>query len=178
MLLETIGIPIARVVRVEIPERIRAGEEPVAYAVRLARDKARAVPLDEADTWVLAADTVVHVDGVVFEKPRDARDAVRILRQLSGRWHEVTTAWCLRGARTIEGHRTSRVRFRELGAAEIANYVATGEGADKAGAYGIQGRGGALVDEVQGSYSAVIGLPMAEVVGALTRIGVIPGEGR
>jgi|AMFO01.1.fsa_nt_gi Nucleotide-binding protein implicated in inhibition of septum formation len=176
MLLETVGIPIAQVAPPDIPEQIRAGEGPVAYAVRLAGEKARAVPLDDRDTWVLAADTVVHVDDVVFEKPRDATDAARILRRLAGRWHEVTTAWCLRGTRTFEGHRTSRVRFRELGVAEIASYVATGEGADKAGAYGIQGRGGALVDEVLGSCSAVIGLPMADVVGALARIGVIPLE--
>ncbi len=172
-LLEAAGYPISAICPAEI-EEIRADHEgPAAYTARLARQKAEAQRRRKA--WVLGADTVVHLESRVLEKPHDDEEARAMIALLSGRWHEVTTAWCLVGeSTTLAGQSTSRVRFRALHEAEIAAYVATGEGADKAGSYGIQGLGAALVAEVRGSYSNVVGLPMEELSVALIRIGVSP----
>ena len=156
------------------------GEAPVAYARRLAREKASAV--DAPGAWVLGADTVVHIGDAIYEKPVDPADAVRILSELSGRWHRVTTGWCLRwgggpapeGRPLRLGHVTTRVRFRQLGPEAIAHYVASGEGADKAGSYGIQEIGVMLVDRVVGCFTTVVGLPMTAVLGALAEVGIHP----
>jgi septum formation protein len=144
-------------------EEVRApGEHAVAYAERLAEAKAAGVPADRVG---LAADTVVHLGDAIFEKPVDRDDAVAILRALSGRWHEVTTAVCaVHGDVRKVLHVTTDVRFRELSDAEIAAYVATGEADDKAGAYGIQGRAGSFVAEVRGSWTNVMGLPIEAVL--------------
>lgn len=179
-LLGTAGIPLTAIRPPAIPEVRAPGEPPVVYARRLAREKASAV--DAPGAWVLGADTVVHLDGEVYEKPLDAEDAVRILSALSGRWHRVTTGWCLRwgggprpaGARDRLSHVTSRVRFRALTAEAIAHYVASGEGMDKAGSYGIQERGVGLIDRVVGSFTTVVGLPMTPVLDALLAVGIRP----
>lgn len=138
-------------------------ETALAHVRRLARLKARAVAAGHPESWVLAADTVVVVDGVIFGKPRDERDARRTLRKLSGRWHEVLTGMALvseaRRAEQVAVSRT-RVRFRKLSEREIRWYVASGEPADKAGAYAIQGKGGLFVDRVVGSPSNVVGFPL------------------
>jgi septum formation protein len=140
------------------------GEDPAAAAERLAREKA----IGPADELVLAADTVVHVDGTPLGKPVDSADAVRMLQMLSRRWHQVTTGVAMvRGGILGSFRVTTDVRFRELGDREIRRYVATGEPMDKAGAYGIQGQGGVLVDEVRGSWTNVMGLPVAETLAAL-----------
>ena len=152
----------------------------MAFARRIALDKARAVPAPGC--WVLSADTIVHVGGDLFQKPCDDDDATRILSALAGRWHTVTTAWCLRwgggpppaGRRQLRGAVHSRVRFRALTAAEIATYVASGEGRDKAGSYGIQERGVMLIDRVVGSFTNVVGLPMVQVMSALCQVGIDP----
>jgi septum formation protein len=148
------------------------GEDPVAHASALAEQKAATGPEGRV---VLAADTVVHRSDRVFGKPRDREDAARILRELSGGWHEVTTGVCVRGS----GHSgpftvTTRVRFRELNDAEIAAYLATGEADDKAGAYGIQGRAGTFVAEIEGSWTNVMGLPLEACIAALASVGVKP----
>ena len=179
-LLGTAGFSLTAVRPPAIPEVRAPGEAPIAYARRLAREKASAVSAPGA--WVLGADTVVHLDGEVYEKPLDADDAVRILSALSGRWHRVTTAWCLRwggGPRpkgTVDrlSHVTSRVRFRALSPEAIAHYVASGEGMDKAGSYGIQERGVGLIERVVGSFTTVVGLPMTPVLEALLAVGIHP----
>ena len=140
-----------------------------AGAVALARRKADAVP-PVADLLV-AADTTVALGEERLEKPRDADDATRMLQQLAGRDHEVVTGYCVRrDGRERTGAVTTRVRFRRLTLEEIRRYVASGEPLDKAGAYGIQGRGGSLVDRVEGSYTNVVGLPLPEVLAAIEAV--------
>lgn len=182
-LLEDAGFRV-QVRAAAVAEDRRPGEDPVALARRLAADKAQAVrdrlqreagaaPLPV----VLAADTVVHARQRVFDKPGDADEALRILAALAGRWHQVTTGFCiLAGSRCIVDHASTRVRFRDLDAATLRRYAATGESLDKAGAYGIQGRGAVLVDRVEGSYTNVVGLPLAEVVHRLAEVGVLPAQ--
>ena len=180
-LLQQVGLePVVRVSDVEeIPE---PDESPVDYTLRLAVSKARAVAdaVEGDDTlprFILAADTIVTFDDVLLEKPTDADDAARMLRALSGRHHEVHTAFCWldrAGGATTECV-TTKVLFRDLSDETIARYVATGEPMDKAGAYGIQGIGGILVAAVEGSYSCVVGLPVSHVVTALDRIGGLEG---
>lgn len=179
MLLTAVGVELAAVCPPDVIERPHPGEDPVAYVRRLAREKASAV--DAPGSWVLAADTTVYRDGRLFEKPADGDDAERMLLALSDGWHRVSTGWCLRwgGAEDRPGARleveTTRVRFRPLTAAQVRAYVAGGESLDKAGAYGIQGRGAALVAEVRGSHSNVVGLPLDAVLPALQSVGLLPG---
>jgi len=142
------------------------------HAARLAARKARTGP---ADRVVVAADTVVHIGDVVFDKPRDRGEGLARLRALAGTWHVVTTAICVRrGTEERAAVASTRVRFRAVADPEIVHYLASGEGDDKAGAYGIQGRGGALVAELQGSWTNVKGLPLEETVAALRALGARP----
>lgn len=148
-----------------------ADESARDYALRMARDKARAVSERNPHRMVLAADTVVECGGVILEKPADADDAARMLATLSGRTHTVVTAFALAcGGGIVDSQAvTSRVTFRELTRDEIAAYIATGEPFDKAGAYGIQGIGGGFIAHVEGSRDNVMGLPVDEVIAALER---------
>jgi len=153
------------------PEDQRPGTSPVDHALDLARRKAEASDAP-ADRIVLAADTVVHRDGTVFDKPVDHADAVRLLTSLSGGWHAVTTAVSV--GRAASHHRfavTTRVRFRTLTPTEIRAYVATGDADDKAGAYGIQGRAGSFVAQLDGDYTNVVGLPLERTLTALRAAG-------
>ena len=153
----------------DVDESVLPGEPPRIYARRVALEKAHAVD----GTHVLAADTVVALDGAVLGKPADRAEACRTLAALSGRTHTVYTAVALRvGPRVHTRTCATRVRFRALTDAEIASYVDTGEPFDKAGGYGIQGHGGALVDHLRGSYTNVIGLPLRETLMLLARFGV------
>lgn len=167
LLLEQLGYAVD-VRPADLDETPREGEDAVNYALRLACEKARGAPEP-----ALAADTVVHLEGRLYGKPRDAEEAVAMLRALSGRVHLVTTATCLRagGVQRLRAV-TTRVRFRTLSEGELRGYVATGEPMDKAGAYGIQGVGGFLVESIDGSYSNVVGLPLAEVLEDLTAAGL------
>lgn len=141
------------------------GEDPVVYARRLAETKAASAP---EEVLVVAADTVVHRDGQIFDKPADRDAARQTLRALSGGWHGVTTGVCVRRGSTQRlFHVTTDVRFRTLPDAEIEAYLETGEADDKAGAYGIQGTAGVFVAEVRGSWTNVMGLPVEEVVAAI-----------
>ncbi len=143
------------------------GEDPAAMAERLARLKC-AGPADEI---VLAADTVVHLDGRSLGKPADPEEAHAMLRALAGRWHRVTTGVAIRTGSELHSFRVSTaVRFRALTDSAIARYVATGEPMDKAGAYGIQGVGGALVAEVNGCWTNVMGLPLERTLHALEQV--------
>jgi septum formation protein len=157
----------------DIDESPRSSETPEGLVHRLASAKATAVAASHAGALVIAADTVVVVDGRVLGKPRDAAENRAFLHDLAGRRHTVLTGHALAlGARTdVEVCRTEVV-FRDLAADEIDRYVASGEGLDKAGGYGIQGLGAALVPRVEGCYFNVVGLSLATVVAAARRLGV------
>jgi len=174
-LLEQLGIAL-EVRPAHADEAVLAGEPAREYVLRIAREKARAVQGDV----VLAADTAVVLAGEVLGKPRDADDARRMLAALSGTAHEVLTGVCVRRAAVrIEVHAvaSTTVRFARLSPAQIDWYVATGEPLDKAGAYAIQGAGGAFVLGVEGSVSNVVGLPLAETAELLRRAGLsLPWE--
>ncbi len=171
-LLTLIGIP-HEVRPADIDETPLAGELPVPHAERLARAKAHALAALEPDAVVIAADTIVVVDGDILGKPRDAADAGVMLRRLSGRSHIVYTAIAVaRGALTESAVEAVTVTFRALSAAEIVDYVATGEPMDKAGAYGIQGFGATIVERVDGDYFSVMGLGLRRLVELLARVGL------
>ena len=150
----------------DVDETPRPAEPPATYALRVARDKALAAAerVNRPDAWILAADTVVVVDGGILGKPTGPADARRMLSMLSGVVHEVLTAVVVRhaGSETSEVVST-RVRFAALSAAEIDWYVESGEPDGKAGAYAIQGLGSRFVDRIEGSWSNVVGLPVATV---------------
>ncbi|ELQ6169707.1 septum formation inhibitor Maf [Cronobacter dublinensis] len=162
-LLGMLGVSFERLVP-GVEEQRAEKEVPQDYVTRLARDKARAgVALAARDLPVLGADTIVVLDGDVLEKPRDAAHAAEMLRRLSGQTHQVMTAVALADSlRVRERLVITRVTFRALTAQDIAAYVESGEPMDKAGAYGIQGLGGCFVRSIEGSYHAVVGLPLVE----------------
>lgn len=174
-LLRTLGIAFA-VIDVDIDETPWARETPGAYVRRLARMKAEAghASLTTRSLPVLAADTTVVLDGSILGKPRDTHDARSMLRRLSGRVHEVLTGVALidRSGAIEDIVVTTHVSVRVMNPRSIDAYVASGEPADKAGAYGIQGLGGALVDRIDGSYSNVVGLPLVETLDLLDAAGV------
>jgi septum formation protein len=155
-------------------ETVRAGEDPVAAAERLAREKAAACQAARPDAdVVVAADTMVVLDGAILGKPSDPRDAGAMLGALSGRSHDVVTGFAIQaGGKTLAGSEVTHVRFRLLSPAEIAAYIATGEPLDKAGAYGIQGCAAVFVEGIAGDYFTVVGLPLARVAVALRAVGV------
>jgi septum formation protein len=155
----------------DVDERMRDEETPTIYVRRLAADKSAAalaalVAVEglPGDAVVLGADTVVVADGATLGKPRDAADAAAMMRRLSGRWHQVITGVSLRKGAYEVGHvETTRVEFTTLTEADIAWYVASGEGRDKAGAYAIQGLASRFIPRIDGSYANVVGLPVATV---------------
>jgi septum formation protein len=156
-------------------EELRAPQEPAReYALRMARAKAVAVSSKMPSAIVLGADTVVECGGEILEKPFDAVDARRMLKTLSGRKHTVVTAFAIaRDGQVAEADAVeSGVFFRALCDEEIADYIATGEPFDKAGAYGIQGIGGGFIARVDGPRDNVMGLPVRSVLDALRRNGL------
>jgi septum formation protein len=162
-LLTQLGITFERVVP-GIEEQRRPQESAQQYVSRLAREKAQAgVALTAEDLPVLGADTIVILNGEVLEKPRDGEHAATMLRLLSGKTHQVMTAVALADSQhTLDCLVVTDVTFRVLSEQDIADYVASGEPLDKAGAYGIQGLGGCFVRKINGSYHAVVGLPLVE----------------
>ena len=157
-----------------IPEEQLPRETPEAYVVRLAAAKAEAVWAAVYDSQpVLGADTAVVLDDEVLGKPADAAEAAAMLERLSGRTHRVLTAVALRHAGGIDTRFSdSEVRFRATTAAERLAYCRTGEPFDKAGGYGIQGHAAVFVEELRGSYSGVVGLPLHETAALLKRCGI------
>lgn len=150
------------------------GLSPAALARNLALQKARSLPCGEQDV-VLGADTVVALDGQIFGKPSDPKDANRMLRALSGREHMVYTGIALRSCQREEADTVAcRVRFRPLSPGEIGAYILTGEPMDKAGAYGIQGRACSFVESISGDYYAVVGLPACRLSQMLKGFGLAP----
>ena len=149
-----------------INEDPRADEDPLAYVVRLAREKAESIfrAVDDPRAVVIGADTTVTLDGHILAKPDDAADASRMLRMLSGRTHRVITGVAVVTARGAEvAAEVTGVRFLMLSDEEIATYVASGEPMDKAGAYGIQGLAAKWIPRVEGCYFNVVGLPLSLV---------------
>ncbi len=179
-ILTQLGIPLA-VRPVVVDESVRAGEDSKAYLGRVVNQKLEALAKGEdleAYGALLVADTAVIQAGHILGKPRDYEHATEMLRQLSGRSHRVLTRFAIAASddptrpvteRTV----STEVVFRQLSSEHIERYVATGEGRDKAGAYGIQGIGAFAVEHVQGSYSNVVGLPACQVVQALQRDGLL-----
>jgi septum formation protein len=166
-LLEMLGIPV-RVVPPNVPEIRRALETPVDYVERLAREKALSV----AAPLVLGADTTVVIRDRVLEKPADATEALAMLKLLQGRTHQVVTSVALvAGERVRQATDVTNVTFRRVSEDFLTAYVATGEPMDKAGAYGIQGFGAALVDRVDGDFFGVMGLPLRLVLQLLEEAG-------
>lgn len=156
-----------------IDESVLEGEAPRDYVCRMAREKAAAARA--GDALVIAADTAVILDDTVLGKPSDAIDAARMLASLSGRAHRVLTSVCVAVATEFDIVLCdTRVTFAHLSSNDIALYLKTDEPWDKAGGYGIQGRAGSFVTSMEGSYSAVVGLPLAETRGLLAKHGILP----
>ena len=167
------------VVAADVDESIRDGEAPLLYVRRLAADKSAAaqISVDSHDVVLLGADTTVVVDGEILAKPRDDEDAATMMRRIAGRSHEVLTGVSLRrGGFELGRVETTRVHVAPLTDEEIAWYVATGEGRDKAGAYAIQGVASRFIPRIEGSYSNVVGLPVASVRELLTEISSTPPD--
>jgi len=174
-LLRQIGVEPDAVDPAAVDETPTSGETPRLAAVRLARAKAEAARLRHPDAGVLAADTVVAVGRRILGKAADAAEARRFLALLSGRAHRVLTAVCLIApdGRSAARLSESRVRFKRLTARDVDTLIESGEWADKAGAYAIQGRAGALVTALSGSYSGVVGLPLYETACVLDGLGYL-----
>jgi len=174
-LLQGIGV-VFTVIPSDTAEAAQPGELPQEYALRVAGEKALDIARRHPGVWILGADTIVEIAGEVLGKPRETTDGRRMLRLLSGRTHQVMTAFILLDG---EGHVrarqvvTSRVTFKPLSDVQIHAYLATGEPFDKAGAYAVQGLGASLVERVEGSYTNVVGLPMDEVQAALHTAGLL-----
>jgi nucleoside triphosphate pyrophosphatase len=161
-ILKAVGWPF-EMVAANIDESRFESEAAVPYVRRLAQTKAETVAKHLASGLVLGADTVVLVDEEILGQPSDAEDARRMLKLLSGRWHEVLTAVALLRAgenRSVVDHEKTRVLFAEMSVAEIDWYVATGEPMDKAGAYAVQGSAALFIEEIQGDYFNIVGLPV------------------
>ena len=170
-LLDMLGIPHT-VDPADVDETPRPGESAELLAPRLAREKAMAVASRRQGSWVLGADTLVVIDADVLGKPRSPAEAERMLGRLSAREHRVVTAVALARDGTVhEACDVTRVRFRSIAPEQIRAYVATGEPMDKAGAYGVQGAGAALVERIEGDFFGVMGLPLRLVVDLLAAAG-------
>jgi septum formation protein len=161
----------------DIDETQHTNEDPLAYAARLAQEKAAHIARTRPSDVVLGADTVVTLDGDVLGKPTDANDARAMLQRLAGREHQVITAYHLIAPHGVRSRAvTTAVLFRALSPVEIDGYAAHDEWRGKAGGYAIQGLAGAFAREVRGSYSNVVGLPLCEVIEDLRALGALPSE--
>jgi septum formation protein len=173
-LLESIGLEF-EVIPSHIPEVRAAGESPEEYVARLSREKAAAVAREHPGRWIIAADTTVLLGDELLEKPADGVDAVRMLTTISGKTHTVYTGVTLLGSGYSDTRVSeSEVRMLSLSGADIAWYVGTGEPLDKAGSYAVQGRGAMFIDSIHGSYTNVVGLPLATLFLMLRRAGMDP----
>lgn len=173
------------VISADVDESLRAGESAPVYVERLAREKANAAAarlrsMNQNSGIIVAADTTVVLDGEILGKPESAEDAHRMLRSLSGKWHEVFTGLAVLPLAAAAPQEQllveqTRVQFAKLCENEIDDYVATGEPFDKAGAYAIQGLGGKFIPRIEGCYFNVMGLPLARLYEALRKIETVHG---
>ena len=175
-LLEQIGLAF-EVIQSRAEEKELPGETPQEHVVRLSIDKASEVANRPEITgrWFIGSDTIVLCNGQILGKPRDEQQAAVMLRQLSGREHQVLSGYAILDRETGRQHTEAvitRVRFRELTDEEITRYIASGEPADKAGAYAIQGLGVCFVAGIEGSYTNVVGLPLCRLTLALKELGI------
>lgn len=172
-LLRQIGVTF-KVLPVDLDETPLAGETPLAYVERIAAEKSASV-FDRPDTNlpVLAADTAVILDGQIMGKPKDKADCLDMLGRLSGRTHQVFSAISLRGSAHWQAVSVTDVDFRAMTRQEMNAYWATGEPADKAGSYAIQGLGSVFVKSITGSFSGVVGLPLYETAELLAKQGIM-----
>lgn len=167
------------VIPADIDETMEDGERPILFARRVAKEKGLAVAklLEQRNPapWIVSADTIVVLYDEVLQKPRDKDDARAMLHKLQGRTHNVITAWAVgrNGAKWSINHALTKVTFHDLTDQQIDDYVATGEGMDKAGAYAIQCLGSFLVDHIEGNYFNVVGLPISYVARELLRVGAV-----
>jgi len=174
-LLQEAGVPFT-VTPSNTDETRQPHESPEKYALRVAREKAQDVAQRCTAQWILGADTIVEIDGQVLGKPQSIEDGFRMLRLLSGRTHSVKTAFVLLNhLRQVQMQQivTTNVTFRTLSDSQIHDYLATEEPFDKAGAYAVQGIGSMFVEQIEGSYSNVVGLPVEEVLNALRSVGAL-----
>jgi len=174
-LLESAGIRF-QVVAGHIDETPLPGEAPMAHVLRLAEEKAREVAGREPGRFFIGADTIVLCAGEIMGKPRDAAEAERMLKKLSGIDHEVITGFAVYDGTSdaaVKRAVTTRVYFKPLTDGEIHAYIATGCPMDKAGAYAIQGGAAYMVERIEGSYTNVVGLPLCEVVEELKRLRAV-----
>jgi septum formation protein len=175
-LLASIGIDF-EVIPSHVPEEHQPGEAPEEYVARLSRDKAAAIAANHPQRWVIAADTTVLLGEQLLEKPVDRADAARMLATIAGKTHVVYTGVTLEhGERRYRETRVaeSEVRMLPLSSGDIEWYVATGEPLDKAGAYAVQGIGAMFIDSIHGSYTNVVGLPLALLFQMLRKAGIDP----
>jgi len=174
-LLQDLGLDF-EILEARIEERPEPGETPQEFVLRAACDKASVISSLNPASWVLGADTVV-VHGIrILGKPKNSEEALQVLLSLSGRKHLVHTGFCLKNAEeqaSVSRVVTTEVSFFHFTREVAAAYVATGEPLDKAGAYGIQGIGGFLVEKINGSYSNVVGLPLVEVIQELLHFKIV-----
>ncbi len=176
-LLAQLGIVPDAIRAPEINEDPARAELPRPYCMRMALEKAKAVPADQEEL-ILCADTTVAVGRRILGKPADAADAVRMLMLMSGRRHKVITAVALRrGAQIWQRDVVTTVQMKHLSDAQLSAYIRSGEWRGKAGAYGIQGLAAAFIPWISGSFTAVVGLPLAETAGLLTAAGYLMPEG-
>jgi len=179
-LLASIGLAFD-VIPSAVPEERQPDETPEEYVARLSRQKAAAVAEKNRDRWIIAADTTVVIGDEVLEKPRDANDARRMLATIAGKTHVVYTGVTLKclDRGYVETHvATTEVRMLPLTPRDIEWYVDTGEPMDKAGAYAAQGMGGMFIDSIHGSFTNVVGLPLALLVQMLRHAGLEPLQSR
>jgi len=175
-LLQQIGLKF-QVIPSRADEHILEGETPEEHVIRLSLDKATEVANREniSGRWFIGSDTIVLCDHQILGKPRDKTHATAMLKQLSGREHQVLSGYAIIDRETkqqrVEAVST-KVWFRQLTDDEIARYIATGEPADKAGSYAIQGLGICFVARIEGSYTNVVGLPLCKLTGAMKQLGV------
>lgn len=174
-LLERVGIEI-EVVPSTIEEVPQKDEDAGSHVLRLAREKTEEVANRFPDRWVIGADTLVVIDGEILGKPETSKEVRRMLSALSGRDHRVLTGYAVarkKEAAFVSRVVETRVRVKDLSPGEINWYIRTGEPFGKAGAYGIQGVGSFMVEEIQGSYTNVVGLPVCQVLVSLGALGAI-----
>ena len=174
-LLNQVGLQF-EIIPSKVEEKTGNRESPIKYVLRLAKEKALDVASNSKDSWIIAADTIVLIDGKILGKPAGEKEACEMLLKLSGREHTVITGFCIFDTDTGESvreHVETTVAIKELAEEEIRGYVKTGEPLDKAGSYAIQGIGSFMVKEIRGSYTNVVGLPVSELIEALDRLGAV-----